>query len=42
MTEKQFNKLKVDLEKKMIELAELQKKYRHETGRDFIRPLRLN
>jgi len=36
MTKKEFDKLKFDLEKKISELNELQKKYRKETGHDFV------
>jgi len=41
MTDKEFKQLKVDLEIKISELNELQKKYRKETGHDFVPPVRL-
>lgn len=41
MNDKEFNKLKVDLENAMDEVERLQKLYRKETGKDFVKPLRL-
>jgi hypothetical protein len=41
MTDKQFKKLEEKIEDKMEELELLQAKYHHETGVDFVRPLRL-
>jgi len=41
MTDKQFAKLKDQIEDKMEELEKLQAKYHAETGQDFVRPLRL-
>ena len=41
MTDKEFKKLKQDIETKMDELEELQYLYRKETGKDFVKPLRL-
>ncbi len=42
MTNQEFENLKLELEIKMNELDDLQKKYEHETGVRFVRPLRLN
>ena len=39
MTDKEFKKLKEKLEKKMIEVANLQKQYHDQTGRDYVMPL---
>jgi hypothetical protein len=41
MSDKLFDKLKVDIEMAMNHLDELQKLYRKQTGKDFVRPVRL-
>lgn len=41
MTDKQFENLKKQIEKKTNELNELQALYRKETGKDYVVPLRL-
>lgn len=41
MTDKEFKKLKKDIEKKMVELDKLQSLYRHETGREHVMPMYL-
>ena len=40
MTDQEFEQLKVDIEKKMDELEELQQAYIKETGQRFVKPLR--
>jgi len=42
MTDKQFSKLKRDIEIKMTELEMLQKIYRSQTGQDYVMPLYLS
>jgi hypothetical protein len=39
MTDKEFKKLKQDIEIKMVELWKLQEKYHKETGKDYVMPL---
>ncbi len=42
MTDKEFEQLKMAIEITMNKLDNLQKLYSNETGRDFVRPLRLS
>jgi len=41
MTDIEFENLKIDIEKKMVELEKLQAKHHKETGRDHIMPIYL-
>ena len=41
MTDTEFELLKLNIEATMNELDDLQRIYNKETGRDFVRPLRL-
>jgi len=41
MTDKEFKNLKLEIEKKMVELRMLQKKFNKETGQNHVMPLYL-